>query len=286
MKIGIVGNGYVGNATSLLQEFEGIECLAYDIEPARCSPRGLNMQDLSKCDLVFVCVPTPMLVDGSCSINSVESAIKDLKTASVDLNKVVVRSTVPVGTCAKLGVSFMPEFLTEANWQEDFRKNKDWIIGIDSETEMDSPQLWEKRAVFTKLATATHKNMYYMTTKEAECVKLVRNSFLAIKVSFFNEIEEFCQHKGVDFETVRLGVTQDKRIGRSHSKVPGPDGLRGYGGTCFPKDLHSLFHQIHAMHYKDLEMDTPSLIWTALARNETVDRKDRDWENNKGRSVV
>ena len=56
MKIGIVGNGYVGSATSLLQEFEGVECFAFDIEPARCNPRGLKLKDLSKCDLVFVCV--------------------------------------------------------------------------------------------------------------------------------------------------------------------------------------------------------------------------------------
>ena len=124
MKIGIVGNGYVGNATSLLQEFEGIECFAYDIEPARCNPRGLKLKDLSKCDLIFVCVPTPMLIDGSCSTDSVERAIESLEDASVDLDKIVIRSTVPVGTCSELGVSFMPEFLTEANWQEDFRKNK------------------------------------------------------------------------------------------------------------------------------------------------------------------
>mgnify|MGYP003131840034 CR=1 FL=1 len=286
MKIGIVGNGYVGNATALLQDFEGVECIAYDIEPARCNPRGVELKDLSDCELIFICVPTPMLVDGSCSIHSVESAVEDLKKASIDLNKVVVRSTVPVGTCKKLGVSFMPEFLTEANWREDFKKNKDWIIGIDSKDDKDSPELWDKRAVFTKLATAAYKNMHYMTTKEAECVKLVRNSFLAIKVSFFNEIEEFCRGRSIDFETVRLGVTQDKRIGRSHSKVPGPDGMRGFGGTCFPKDLHSLFHQIHEMHHKDSEMDTPSLISAALSRNENVDRKNRDWENNKGRSVV
>ena len=220
-----------------------------------------------------------MREDGSCSIALVTNVVKELESLSVPLKKIVIRSTVPVGTSASLGVNFMPEFLTEANWQEDFRKNKDWIIGIDSE--MDSPELWKSREPFSELAGLAYKNILYTSTKEAECIKLIRNSFLAVKVSFFNEVESFCRNEGLDFETVRQGTTQDKRIGPSHSKVPGPDGKRGFGGTCFPKDLHSLYHQMYSE-----KRNSQSIIRTALVRNETIDRKEKDWENNKGRAVV
>jgi len=286
MKIGIIGNGYVGGAMALLSEFSEIESYIYDIEPARCVPIGLELEELKSCDLIFVCVPTPMKEDGSCCINAVKNVVEDLQNLDIPLDKITVRSTVPVGTCADLGVNFMPEFLTEANWQEDFRKNKDWIIGLDSEYDFESPELWEKRSPFSKLAGIAHRSILYTKTKEAECVKLIRNSFLAMKVSFFNEINDYCKDKGLDFDVVREGATQDKRIGPSHSKVPGPDGKKGFGGTCFPKDVHSLFHQMYGVNYENYEENPPSLLWVALTRNENLDRKEKDWENNKGRAVV
>jgi UDPglucose 6-dehydrogenase len=281
MLIGIIGNGYVGGATALLGEHAGIECLVYDKEPARSVPINLSLEELKPCDLIFICVPTPMFPDGRCCTEAVKEVVHNLKHLSISPDKIVVRSTVPVGTCDSLGVNFMPEFLTEAEWQEDFRRNKDWIIGMDFESEFDSPELWKKRSPFSELAGIANKNIFYIGTREAELVKLTRNAFLAVKVSFFNEVELFCSENDLNFETVRLGITKDKRIGRSHSKVPGPDGKRGFGGTCFPKDLNSLIFQMYEGYRK-----TPSLLRTALHRNDNIDRKDKDWQNNKGRAVV
>ena len=130
MKIGIIGKGYVGKATRIL-ECEEICTLVYDIDPEKCSPDGLQMKDLVGCTFVFVCVPTPMNKDGSCNTSIVSSVISDLIECGYPSERIVVRSTVPVGFCYGHRVSFMPEFLTEANWEEDFKNASKRIIGID-----------------------------------------------------------------------------------------------------------------------------------------------------------
>ena len=130
MKIGIIGNGYVGGASALLGN-EKVSVLVYDTAPDKCSPKGLIITDLVDCDFVFVCVPTPMYKDGSCATHIVESVVDDLAKAGYDRERVVVKSTVPVGTCRKLGVMFMPEFLTEQNWKKDFLNQKKWILGTN-----------------------------------------------------------------------------------------------------------------------------------------------------------
>ena len=116
--------------------------------------------------------------------------------------------------------------------------------------------------------------------EEAELTKYVRNTFLATKVSFFNEIEEFCRVHNVSYRKVRELTLYDDRIGDSHTSVPGPDGKRGFGGTCFPKDVSSLLHQILAKGMMSY------IILAARNRNVDVDRQEKDWESNKGRAVV
>ena len=111
-------------------------------------------------------------------------------------------------------------------------------------------------------------------------IKLFRNNFLAIKVSFCNEIAEFCNLKNINYENVRLLATLDNRIGDSHTKVPGHDGKRGFGGTCFPKDTNNLRHQMNKVGMKSF------IIEGAIERNINVDRVEKDWLENKGRAVV
>jgi UDP-N-acetyl-D-mannosaminuronate dehydrogenase len=111
MIVGIIGNGFVGKATFQLK-CKDIDILAYDINPDSCVPQGLVLADMNKCELVFISVPTPMSKNGSCHLNIIESVLKDL--ASIDYKGfIVLRSTVPVGTCDKLNCYFMPEFLTK-----------------------------------------------------------------------------------------------------------------------------------------------------------------------------
>ena len=278
MKIGIVGNGYVGQATSLFKS-EDVEVAIWDTDPEK---RNINsIQELSDCSLVFVCVPTPMDRDGSCYLKIVEDVVSELVDVGINKPDIVVRSTVPVGTCNKLGVSFMPEFLTEANWENDFKNNPNLIFGFDQPQTLEeqlSGNLASEKML--NLASTIKKEAHILTTKEAELVKYTRNVFLATKVSFFNEIEEFCRKTNVSYEKVRHGVCIDERIGFSHTQVPGPDGKRGYGGTCFPKDTASLLYQI-----LDAGM-VPMLVSQVRTRNIEVDRPEKDWENDKGRAVI
>jgi len=115
---------------------------------------------------------------------------------------------------------------------------------------------------------------------EAEMIKYFRNTFLSLKVSFCNEIYDLCQKKGINYENVRELATLDKRIGTSHSYVPGHDGKRGFGGTCFPKDTTALLRD-----FEDSGVDS-YLLKAAVERNNRVDRPEEDWKDNKGRAVV
>jgi len=283
LKIGIIGNGYVGKATRIL-ECDEICTLVYDIDPDKCSPTNTQLEDLVYCNFVFVCVPTPMNKDGSCNTSIVSSVISDLADHDYPLERIVVRSTVPVGFCSEHKVSFMPEFLTEANWEDDFKNADNRIMGIDGDDfSMKQVLIEDFRDLYS--AARKHKKtnkkilddtLIFCRTREAELSKLVRNSFLATKVSFFNEIYQFCSSHDVNYRSVVDMVSLDDRIGSSHTDVPGPDGKAGFGGTCFPKDTNSLLHQ----------MKNSLVLKAVVERNQKVDRPEHDWESDKGRAVT
>jgi UDPglucose 6-dehydrogenase len=277
MKIGVIGNGYVGKATQLAFPCES---LVYDTDKKKCSPSGLKLEDLRGCTFVFVCVPTPMNPDGSCHTSIVESVVAKLIDSGIHKRRIVIRSTVPVGTSKSLGVSFMPEFLTEAKWQGDVIKNRTWIFGYDPPAWIDWTPKDRMAADFLKLAQDSAREVVILKSDEAELLKLTRNAFLATKISFFNEIKTFCDKNKIDYNKVREAITEDKRIGDSHSHVPGPDGENGFGGTCLPKDSNSLLSQ-----FSQLGIDAP-VLRAVKFRNEQIDRPQKDWQNNKGRAVV
>ena len=280
MIVGIIGNGFVGKATFQLK-CKDIDILAYDINPASCVPQGLVLADMNKCEIVFISVPTPMSKNGSCHVNIIESVLRDL--ASIDYKGfIVLRSTVPVGTCDKLNCYFMPEFLTEKNFIDDFINNKDWMFGLLGKPEDE--QMKEKISTLFSLAHANdrikHNNLHFITNKEAEMIKMFKNCYLATKVSFYNEIYQFCEQKQVNYEVVRALSTADERILPSHSRVPGHDGQKGFGGTCFPKDTSSLRYEMQQANM------TPYILNAIIERNELVDRPQKDWLLDKGRAAV
>lgn len=276
MKIGVIGNGYVGRATSMLA-CNSEDLLVWDTDESK---RNINnFTDLKVCDFVFVCVPTPMNKDGSCYLGIVEEVVNQLITLGLHNESIVVRSTVPVGTSKNLGVSFMPEFLTEANWEEDFKNNKLRIIGLQDTSYSNQLKFTNLFQSAKDCGKINESLCCFCSTDEAELAKLVRNCFLALKVSFFNEIEDFCSKSNIDYKMVSSLACQDSRIGESHTQVPGPDGRRGYGGTCFPKDMNSLLNQIE-------KISSSHIIQAAVHRNQNVDRPQKDWEQNKGRSVL
>lgn len=287
MKIGIIGNGFVGKATKIFGCKE-IEYMVYDIIPELCQPLETNLIDIiEQCEIIFISVPTPMKKDGSCYLGILESVIKEInKIKNVKKLNVVIRSTIPPGTSTKLGCFFMPEFLTEKNFENDFVNNKNWIFGLsDLDENKKKEELFKKK--IEKMINYAYKNkkikynnIIFMENNEAEAVKLFRNNFLTTKVSFCNEFFEFCNKLNINYENVRKIAVLDNRIGSSHTNVPGPDGKLGYGGTCFPKDINNTYAIM-----KGLNMES-YIIKSVIERNEKKDRKDKDWNNNKGRAVI
>lgn len=285
IKIGIVGGGFVGKATSGFKS-PSTKVIIYDLQPQLCIPEGTTVAEIYACDVVFVCVPTPMSKDGSCHYHIVESVVSDLKKNNV--KNIVIRSTVPVGTSHKLGVHFMPEFLTEKHWKHDFYTCPTWVVGVDNDKYSSFVSLMTTIIEFCKsCASIVSHDILFTSTKEAELIKYTRNCFLATKVSFFNEIYSFCEESNIDYEKVRQGVSIDPRIGSSHTRVPNEEFFngrvalkRGAGGTCLPKDTSSLIQQFKLR-------DIPAPVLNAVQyRNTTIDRPEQDWTEDKGRAVI
>ena len=237
MNIGIIGSGYVGNATRLLgckdeaNDLDDNLVLVYDIDESKRTPPDLKMSDLQMCDVVFVCVPTPARPDGTCDTRIVETVVSDLK--DLDITSIVVRSTVPVGTCERLGVAFMPEFLTEKNALDDFINPPMHVFGGAPDTTKQVEKIYEK---FSRCKPCP---VFHMSIKEASFVKYGINSFLATKVLWFNQFKDLIDQNKSDYDNIIKAIGTDNRIGFSHTQVPGPDNKIGFGGACFPKDTQA-----------------------------------------------
>ena len=280
LRVGIVGNGYIGRATRLL-ECASIDMRVYDIRPELCSPPETTMADLENCDLVFFCLPTPMDHHASCHTGILLDSFRTLQNPYK-----VIRSTVPRGFSQSVGGYFMPEFLTEANWKNDFIHTTHWVLGrLEGEEYAARNEEFTKR--LTTLITACWKDgvivsneIVWMTTSEAEFLKLAKNCFLAAKVGIFNELYAFAMAKGVNYDRVKEIIRLDPRMGTTHMDVPGAQGRFGYGGTCFPKDTHSLYSQFQTAN-------VPSYYFqTSLIRNDEVDRKEREWATDYWRTTI
>lgn len=282
MKIGVIGNGFVGKATSTLA-CKDVELLCYDLNPDLCNPIGCTLKMITCCDLVFISVPTPMKKDGSCHLKIVESVVESIsKIKSLNNMCVIIRSTVPPGTSDRLNCFFMPEFLTEKNYLEDFKKCPQWIFGLkgnehDSLFKQKIHKLFHLSYINKKISSEKCK---FLLNKEAEMAKLFRNTFLATKVSFCNEIYDYCKSENINYNNMIQLACADSRIGHSHCMVPGHDGMKGFGGTCFPKDINNLLNLMKKNNVKSY------IIENVINRNEEHDRHEKDWESNKGRAFV
>ena len=201
-----------------------------------------------------------------------------------NIKPIVIRSTIPVGTSIKFNCFFMPEFLTEANASNDFKNTSCWIFGLknnndvqNANTQLLIQNILNNNVLYGNIKTS---NSMFVLTNEAESIKLFKNTFLAVKVGFCNEFYRFCEKNNVNYSNVIKGVITDKRITDSHTKVPGNNELFGFGGTCFPKDISSLQNQM-----KNLNVESP-ITNATIYRNNEVDRKQQDWKQNKGHSII
>ena len=280
MKIGIVGQGYVGSAVKeVFSKHYDVD--TYDLDKDKCSVDYLeDLVELT--NIIFVCVPTPMKKDGSCDTSIVEAIVKDINDMVVSRNVsgriVAIKSTIPTGTtnrlnkeCHNISVIFNPEFLTEANFIEDFRNQSRIIIGGER------PATTKLRQVYSLLFPDA--TIVKTGSKTAEMVKYMTNTFLATKVSFANEMKLICDELKIDYDKVVEYSTYDERLGKSHWAVPGPDGKKGFGGSCFPKDINALISLSKDMR---LYLHTLQGVWKTNLKV----RPEEDWKELKGRAVV
>lgn len=221
MAVGIYGLGVVGGA---LARF--IDLQTGHVVLKRDPALGFN-DDFSGVQAIFICVPVPTKGFKQ-DLSIVESILDAHKATSIPI---FLRSTVLPGTADRLATEHLvnlyscPEFLTERTADADTARLP-ILAGNGSQPIID------------QLFKYSHQ-IYYMPNSECEMAKYAHNCFGALKVTYFNGVERACREAGLDYERVLKGVTASGHINRPHTQVPGPDGERGYGGKCFPKDMEA-----------------------------------------------
>lgn len=272
--VGIIGLGFVGEAI-----FEGLKdfhnLFTYDISK-KCNCESID-ELINKSEFIFVCVPTPMNKIGQCDLSIVESVILDI-SKKCESKIVIIKSTSPPETSknfsnkySNLSIVFNPEFLTEKNYINDFKNQEFIVLGGEKDSCNSVKEMY-------KIAFPNVK--YFLTSSDtAELVKYTINNFLALKVSFANEIYTFAKLLNINYDELISICKNDIRLGESHWQVPGHDGKMGYGGSCLPKDVSALLFEIEKRQMKSF------IIKAAMTRNIEFDRTEKDWERFKGRAV-
>ena len=269
MKIGVIGNGFVGEAQAFA--FSPIaELYVYDIDKMKSNA---TKKEVHNCDYIFVCVPTPMMSDGSQDLRYIDEVFKFAKENAI----YIIKSTILPGTTeklnkkyAKIKIIFSPEFLTERSAKIDMLTQSRIILGGKSEFTSKAKKIFVKRF--------KNKNIILTDSTTAELIKYMNNTFFATKVSMMNEFKLICDKIGGNWEEALFGFASDGRVGDSHLNVPGHDGKLGYGGTCFPKDVNALI-----AFAKEINVDINTIIggWKTNLKV----RPEKDWEKSVGRSV-
>lgn len=275
--IGVIGTGYVGSAVKFYFE-KHTQVETFD-SIKKCSTKSIE-ELVSKSDIIFLCLPTPMNKDGSTHIDIIKTVLSEINSfISKNNHKVfVIKSTIPVGTTdyliekySKLELVFNPEFLREVSFKEDFANQDRIILGYEKRNELVF-NLYKKYFPNAEIIETKSSN--------AEMIKYITNTFLATKVSFANEMKSFCDAKKINYDDVIKYATKDSRLGSSHWDVPGPDGKNGFGGSCFPKDIVSLINQLSNAN---IESYIIKAVWL---RNLNLDRPEKDWEKLVNRAVI
>lgn len=228
LKLIIAGYGFVGKAVfNALKDKHSLVI----IDPMYSKEEIKNHHDA---DGIIVCVDTPTGENGIINANNVANVIDQVPV----FMPVLIKSTVTPAIVEGFGVlyenhsiCYSPEFLRARSANQDFLNQKYVIIGGE-----DPEAFWNE--LFLK-TLPNCKLVFNCSAKEACVIKYSANSFLALKTSFFNQVFDICEKENLDFDIVRHILSMDTRIGTDHTLVPGPDGERGWGGACFPKDTEA-----------------------------------------------
>lgn len=270
-KIAVIGTGYVGLVTGTCFAETGNQVICVDIDEKKVNrmrngeipiyephldvlfERNINANRLTfttnlaegiqDAEIIFLALPTPPGEDGSADLRYILGVAEELGKILTDYKVIVDKSTVPVGTAEKVhamiaknaqvefDVVSNPEFLREGFAVDDFMKPDRVVIGTTSKrAEKIMEQLYKP---FVRQGNP----ILFMDEKSAELTKYAANAFLATKITFMNEIANFCELVGADVDKVRIGIGSDERIGKRFL-FPGI----GYGGSCFPKDVQALYN--------------------------------------------
>jgi UDPglucose 6-dehydrogenase len=269
MNIAVIGTGYVGLVTGTCFAETGNKVICVDINEEKVNAMKAgkipiyephldvlferNIREgrlkfttqieeaVEQAQIIFLALPTPPGEDGSADLSYVLKVADDLGRIIKDYKVIVDKSTVPVGTAEKVrdavaknaqvpfDVVSNPEFLREGFAVDDFMKPDRVVIGTSSDR---AKKMMEE---LYKPFVRQGNPLIVMDERSAELTKYAANAFLATKISFMNEIANFCEKVGADVDMVRLGIGTDERIGKRFL-FPGI----GYGGSCFPKDVQAL----------------------------------------------
>ncbi len=269
MKITVIGTGYVGLVTGTCLAEAGNDVLCIDIDAAKVKKMKNSMvpiyephletyfernikagrlhfsttleEGVHHGDVIFLALPTPEDEDGSADLSYVLGVANQIGDMMKDYKIVVGKSTVPVGTGEKVKAALKaktdvhfdvvsnPEFLREGFAVEDFMKPDRIVLGVESERAQKTMEKLYKNFV------RSGNPIVFMDIKSAELTKYAANAFLATKITYMNEIANYCEKVGANVDDVRIGMGLDARIGKRFL-FPGI----GYGGSCFPKDVKAL----------------------------------------------
>lgn len=234
MKIGIIGRGYVGGA--IAGAHHATDLLINDPKLSN----SVSIDEIkSSTAWTYVCVPTPMSQDGRIDTSIVDSVFDSLEGYT---GLVIAKSTalpsfyVNAKKSRNFRLVHVPEFLTAANALRDYMKPKLIVIGGG----VDDCVFYKQQVIEQDLTDTTMTKFIATDIGTASAMKYYANSFLATKVVFNNQFAAWCQQQGVDWNHVANISSVDDRLGSTHWSVPGPDGLYGYGGACFPKDVSAI----------------------------------------------
>jgi len=253
MKVVIAGYGFVGKAVaSAIDKVNTV----YIVDPI-LGPQ--TVKDYPEAEGVIICVGTPSTELGDCDVSQIYQVMDTVPESMPVLIKCTVRPDYLnrlLVNYPKHSICYSPEFLRAVSAKEDFANQEYMIIGG-----VEPDNIW------TNLFVDSLKNLNivkYSSLTEASMVKYATNCFLSVKVAFFNQLYDMCQINGADYNKVVELLKLDERIGESHMQVPGPDGSRGFGGACFPKDTNAF------IHYADKLNQSHTLVESAVRYNKKV----------------